>query len=291
MRVASLLPSATEIVCALGMADTLIGVSHECDYPPDVVHDLPRLTRSALPEGLTSAQIDTEVSARLRRGESLYQLNEETLAALQPDLLISQELCDVCAVAFDDVCRFSVNLPGNPQVISLTPPNLYAIFDDVRTVAEAMGIPQRGEKLIGQLRVRLDRVAQDVERCAARCPRVFALEWLDHPFAAGHWVQEMIAIAGGEEVLGRAGQPSFRVTWEQIIATQPEVILLIPCGYNVEATEREWASLPKPPGWGTIPAVQTGRIYAFDANSYCSRPSPRVIEGIEQLARLLHPKQ
>jgi len=295
MRVASLLPSATEIVCALGMADTLVGVSHECDYPPDVVHDLPKLTRSAIPEGLTSAQIDAEVSTRLRRGESLYQLEEETLATLKPDLLISQELCDVCAVAFDDVCQVSARLPGNPKVISLTPPNLYAIFDDVRTVAEALDIPQRGEKLISELRARLDRVAEAVKVCGvhpyhpARRPRVFALEWLDPPFAAGHWVPEMIALAGGEEVLGRAGQPSFRVTWEQIIAARPEVIMLIPCGYNAEATLSEWATLPKPPGWETIPAVQSGRIHAFDANSYCSRPAPRVVDGIEHLARLFHP--
>ncbi|GAB4581688.1 MAG: cobalamin-binding protein [Anaerolineales bacterium] len=290
MRVASLLPSATEIVCALGMADTLVGVSHECDYPPDVVQDLPRLTYSAIPPGLTSAEIDAEVSARLRRGESLYHLDEATLAALKPDLLISQELCDVCAVAFDDVCRISTRLPGNPNVISLTPPNLFAIFDDVRTVAEALGIPQRGEALIRQLRARLERVAHTVERFPDR-PRVFAMEWLDPPFAAGHWVPEMIAFAGGEEVLGRAGHPSFRVTWEQIIAAQPEVILLIPCGYNAEATEKEWATLPKPPGWETIPAVQTGRVYAFDANSYCSRPAPRVVEGIEQLVNLFHPKE
>lgn len=290
MRIASLLPSATEIVCALGLADQLVGVSHECDYPPDVVVDLPRLTRSAIPHGLTPAEIDAEVSARLRRGESLYLLEEETLAALQPDLLITQELCDVCAVAFGAVCDAALRLPGNPRIISLTPPNLASIFDDIRVVAEAAGVPERGERLIAHLRSRLDRAAERVRTLGGPHPRVFAMEWLDPPFCAGHWVPEMIALAGGEEVLGRAGEPSFRVTWAQIAKAQPEVILLIPCGYNAEQAQREWDALPKPAEWERIPAARTGRVYALDANSYCSRPGPRVVDGVEQLIRLFHPE-
>ncbi|RIK42945.1 MAG: cobalamin-binding protein [Chloroflexi bacterium] len=287
MRIASLLPSATEIVGALGLEETLVGVSHECDYPPDVVAGLPRLTRSALPAGLSAAEIDREVSARLRRGEGIYELDEALLAALQPDLLITQELCDVCAVAYADVCSLAARLPGNPQVISLTPPDLNGIFADITRIAEVTGVLERGDVLVANLRQRMDRVARQVRGLPR--PRVFALEWLDPPFAAGHWVPEMIARAGGQEVLGRTGEKSFRTTWDDVIAAQPEVMLLIPCGYSKEETERQWAELPKPAGFDRIPAAQNGRIFALDANSYCSRPAPRLVDGIEQLVRLLHP--
>jgi iron complex transport system substrate-binding protein len=286
MRVASLLPSATEIVCALGFADCLVGVSHECDYPPEVVADLPRLTRSAVPPGLSSAEIDADVAARLRRGESLYTVDEVQLAALAPDIIITQELCDVCAVNFSQVRALAARLPGRPRVISLTPPNLEGILEDVRTVAEVLGVPERGERLVAQLRAQLAAVAELV-RGRPR-PRVFACEWLDPPFAAGHWVPEMIALAGGEEVLGRAGEKSFRVTWEQVAAARPEVVVLIPCGYTREQAQAEWEALPKPAVWEAIPAVRSGRVYALEANNYCSRPAPRVVEGVEALARVIH---
>ncbi len=288
MRIVSLLPSATEIVCELGLADMLVGVSHECDYPPDVVADLPRVTRSAIPHGLSSAEIDQVVSARLARGESLYLLEEPLLAELQPDLVITQELCDVCAVSFADVCTLAARLPGNPRVVSLAPPNLESIFGDVLTIAEAVGMPERGRRLTERLRQRLDRV----QRAVAGQPRpgVVALEWLDPPFIGGHWVPEMIHLAGGRDLLGRAGERSFRVRWEDVIKAQPDVVLLIPCGYSAEAAQREWDSLPRPPGWFDIPAARAGRVYALDANSYCSRPAPRVVEGVEYLARLLHPE-
>lgn len=287
MRIASLLPSATEIVCALGLADMLVGISHECDYPPDVVAELPRLTRSAIPHNLPAAEIDAVVAARLQRGESLYLLEEQTLAQVHPDLLITQELCDVCAVSYSAVCALSTRLPGQPRIVSLAPPNLDGICADVATIADAVGYPERGAQLITQLQRRLDRVRSAVANCPR--PRVFALEWLDPPFAAGHWVPEMIALAGGHEVLGQPGQRSFRVTWEQVIAAHPDIILLIPCGYSAEMAQREWEALPRPPGWYDIPAARTGHVYALDANSYCSRPAPRVVEGVEQLARLFHP--
>jgi len=288
MRIASLLPSATEIVCALGLADCLVGVSHECDYPATVVADLPKLTRSAIPQGLSSVEIDAAVSTRLRNGESLYLLESEIIQALQPDLLITQELCDVCAVSYNDVCNLARWLPGDPQVVSLTPPDLLGIFADVQTIAAATGVTARGEQIVATLQARLESVKTAVQ--GQPRPRVFALEWLDPPFAAGHWVPEMIALAGGEEVLGRAGEKSFRVIWEQIIAAQPEVILLMPCGYSQEAAQQEWETLPKPAGWESLPAVQSGRVYAVDANSYCSRPAPRVVDGVEQLAKLFHPE-
>ncbi|MDW8327312.1 MAG: cobalamin-binding protein [Anaerolineales bacterium] len=286
IRIASLLPSATEIVCALGFADCLVGVSHECDYPPDVVADLPRLTRSAVPPGLSSAEIDADVAARLRRGESLYTVDEAQLAALAPDVIITQELCDVCAVNFSQVRALSARLPGRPKVISLTPPNLEGILEDVRTVAGVLGVPERGERLVAQLRAQLAAVAESV-RGRPR-PRVFACEWLDPPYAAGHWVPEMIALAGGEEVLGRAGERSFRVTWEQVAAARPDVVVLIPCGYTREQAEAEWEALPKPAVLEDIPAVRNGRVYALEANNYCSRPAPRVVEGVEALARVFH---
>ena len=287
MRIASLLPSATEIVCTLGLADCLVGVSHECDYPANAVADLPRLTRSAISHGLSSAEIDAAVSALLRRGASLYTVEEERLAALNPDLLITQELCDVCAVSYDDVCRIAQRIPSRPQVVSLTPPDLNGIFADIETIAAATNVKQRGQKLIENLRQRLDCVAETVKNRPR--PRVFLLEWLDPPFAAGHWAPEMIALAGGQEVLGQAGEPSFRVTWPQVMAAAPEVILLAPCGYSQPQAAAEWAALPKPAGWDQLPAVQQRRVYALDANSYCSRPAPRVVDGVEKLAALLHP--
>jgi iron complex transport system substrate-binding protein len=287
MRIVSLLPSATEIVCELGLADMLVGVSHECDYPPDVVADLPRVTYSAIPHGLSSAEIDQVVSARLARGESLYLLDEALLADVQPDLVITQELCDVCAVSFADVCVVAAQLPGNPRVVSLAPPNLDGIFSDVLTIAEAVGVPERGRRLNERLSQRLD----GVRRAVAGQPRpgVVALEWLDPPFIGGHWVPEMIHLAGGRDLLGRAGERSFRVRWEDVVSAQPDVVLLIPCGYSAEAAQREWDALPRPPGWFDIPAARKGQVYALDANSYCSRPAPRVVDGVEHLARLLHP--
>lgn len=259
MRIASLLPSATGIV-----GEQLIGISHECDYPPEVFAELPRLTHSAIPPGLTAAQIDAAVSERLRRGESLYLLDEARLGELRPDLIITQELCDVCAVGFDEVCAVSARLPGKPRVLSLAPPRLTGIFENVRAVADAAGVSGRGEQLIAQLQGRLDRVA----RRAEACPRVLALEWLDPPFAAGHWVPEMIALAGGIEVLGRAGEKSFRIIWEQLIAARTEVLLLIPCGYSAGAAQREWGALPNRPAWrASLPSKQAA----------CTRWTPTVI--------------
>jgi iron complex transport system substrate-binding protein len=285
MRIASLLPSATEIVCALGLADSLVGVSHECDHPGPVVAGLPRLTRSAIPHGLASAEIDAQVSARLQRGQGLYQIEEDLLARLRPDLLITQALCDVCAVSFDDVCRAASRLPGSPRVISLAPTDLAGVFQDIGTLAEAAGCPGRGEQVVAGLHARLDRLSRRLR--AVQRPRTFALEWLDPPFAAGHWVPEMIARAGGEAVLGHPGQPSSRVTWDQVVQARPEVILLLPCGYSAELAGREFVALPKPPGWTTIPAVQTGRLYPLDANGCFSRPGPRLVDGIETLAGVL----
>jgi iron complex transport system substrate-binding protein len=289
MRVVSLLPSATEIVCALGLSDALVGVSHECDYPAEVVRDLPRLTRSAIPAGpgVTSAEIDAAVAERLRQGAGLYDLDEACLADLKPDLVITQELCDVCAVSYTEVCRIAARLPGDPPVLSLQPADIAGILGDVRAVAGALGAPERGARLAEHLRARLAQAARP-SLAAERPPRVFAMEWMDPPYAGGHWVPEMIELAGGRDVLGRAGQKSFRLTWEQVAAARPEIILVIPCGYTAAAAQAEFAAQPEPPGWGALPAVQSGRVHFLEANDFFSRPAPRVVDGVELLAGLFH---
>lgn len=289
-RIASLLPSATEMVCALGLHESLVGVSHECDHPPEVVSRLPRLTRSALPGGLRQAETDAEVTRRLRSGEALYLLDEELLARLQPDVILTQELCGVCALDSGRVRQAASRLPGPPRVLSFQPPSLEGIFGDLLALAGALGVSDRGAGLVAALRSRLETLDRAVRKLARRRPRVFAMEWLDPPFAAGHWVPEMVARAGGEEVLGRAGEPSFRVTWDEIAAAQPEVIFLIPCGYSKQQAWDAWTELPRQPGFEAVPAIRDNRVYALDANGYCSRPSPRLIEGIAEMLRVLHPE-
>lgn len=287
MRIVSLLPSATEIVCHLGLADLLVGVSHACDFPPETVADLPRLTRSGIPAGLSAAELDLVVTTRLRRGQNLFILDEATLATLAPDLVITQDLCDVGAASFEDLCALTDRLPGDARIVSLAMPELEDLYTDIMTIAEAVGFPERGRRLNDQLRERLERVQAAV--AGRPRPGVVALEWLDPPFAAGHWTPELIRLAGGRELLGHEGERSFQLSWEQIRAAQPEVLLLLPWGYSAEAAERAWFSLQRPDGWHTIPAVRDGRIYPLDSRSYSLRPSPRVIDSVEQIARLLHP--
>lgn len=288
MRVVSLLPSATEIVCALGMESALVGVSHECDHPPEVVAKLPKVTQSAIPHGLSSAEIDVEVARLLREGKSLYTLDGSLLEALAPDIVLTQEVCDVCAVDYEQACSVSAQLRRPPRVLSLNAGSVEGILADICMVAEALGVGEKGQELVSNLRRRLGYVRQKVT-WAPYQPRVYCMEWLDPPFAAGHWVPEMVAIAGGQEVLGVPHRPSFRVTWAQVIAAQPDVILLIPCGYSKEHAWEEWVRIPKPENVQLIPAVRDSRVYAIEANSYFSRPGPRVVEGVEQVARLLHP--
>jgi iron complex transport system substrate-binding protein len=287
MRIVSLLPSATEIVCRLGLADMLVGVSHACDFPPEAVSDLPRVTRSGIPEGMSSAEIDSVVITRLRRGENLFTLDAPALIALAPDLVITQDLCDVGAASFADIFAFSSQLPGDCQIVSLTMPELEDLYSDVMMIAEAAGYPERGQRLNDQLQARLAFVQMTV--AGRPRPGVIALEWLDPPFTAGHWTPELIRMAGGHELLGRAGERSFSVNWKQIRTVQPEVILLLLWGYSAEAAERTWRSLEYPEDWRTIPALRNGRVHALDARHISLRPSPRVVDLVEQLARLLHP--
>ena len=288
MRIVTLLPSATEVVAALGLGDQLVGISHECDYPAEVVANKPIVTRSAIPHGLTPAEIDRLVSERIHRGKSLYTLDVELLEQLKPDLILTQELCEVCAVSAPIVREAICHLSTHPQLISLEPTNLAEIFDTLRIVADAVGIPERAAEVIAQLDTRLARLDLCLRETVTK-PRVLPLEWLMPPFSAGHWVPEMVQHAGGIPLLSAPGERSARLDWETVIQSRPDAIFLMPCGYNVEMIEKELATLPFPSQWWDIPAVRRGNLFAVNANSYFSRPSPRVIEGIEILAALLHP--
>ncbi len=288
MRIVSLLPGATELVCALGLADHLVGVSHECDFPPEVVAGLPRLTRSALPEGLTDpAAIDAAVREKARRGEPLYTIDEAQLAALAPDLILTQALCEVCAVPMGQALRASGRLRWPPRVIAVNTYRLMDLFECVQQIAEAAGVSERAEVLLRAWRCRLARVEEAV--AGAPRPHLLLLEWLDPPFCCGHWVPEMVEIAGGREVLGCPGEPSRRIQWAEVLTAAPEVIGLIPCGYRLAEAVESYPLLTRLPFWPQIPAVRNGQVYALEASAYFSRPGPRTIDGVELLTALLHP--
>ncbi len=285
-RIISLLPSATEIICALGLGDALVGISHECDWPP-VVRTLPALTRAAIPPGLPSGETDRRVRERLARGEGLYALNAALMRELQPTVIVTQALCEVCSIALPEVLRAARSLPTHPLVVSLEPGRIADIFDDLHRVAEAAGVPERALSVVDALRNRLDAVRRAV--AGRERPRVALLEWLDPPFVAGHWAPEMIAGAGGTDALGVAGEKSAHIRWEQLRAAAPAVVVVAPCGYDMARARTDLAAAPLPPWWGDLPAVRQGRVFVMDGNAYISRPGPRVVDGTEILARLLHP--
>jgi iron complex transport system substrate-binding protein len=292
MRIVSLLPSTTEIVCALGLEDELLGITHECDYPPSVV-DKPRLTSSRIShETMTSAEIDHAVRSQLANLDghgSIYDLDEPRLRALKPDLILTQELCEVCAVSYKTVERAARMFEAEARVVSLEPNTIGDIFQNIRMVGELTGRKSEAERLVGELNRRLDRVRESTAQ-ADRRPRTLMLEWLEPAFAPGHWVPEQVEIAGGDHAFGRAGQRSVATTAEEISAYAPEVIVLIPCGYYQADILRQLPDAKLPAGWKDLPAVRSGEVWATDATSYFSRPGPRVVEGVEILARILHPK-
>ncbi|MGI8687013.1 MAG: cobalamin-binding protein [Thermomicrobiales bacterium] len=284
-RILSLLPSATEIVCALGLEDALVGISHECDWPPSA-RALPVLTSAAIPAGLPSGETDRLVRERLGRGEGLYALDAAMLRALQPTLIVTQALCEVCSIALPDVLRAARTLPMPPVVLSLEPGCIADIFDDVGRVAAAAGTPERAASVVEQLRNRLDGVRRAVADRERR--RVALLEWLDPPFVAGHWGPEMITCAGGTDMLGSVGEKSAQIDWEQLREAAPDVIVVAPCGYDADRARADLAAAPLPLWWGDLPAVRNGHIFVIDGNAYISRPGPRVVDGTEILARLFH---
>jgi iron complex transport system substrate-binding protein len=280
MRIASLVPSATELLFALDLGDSVVAVTHECDYPP-AAEQLPHLTRSVIPDGLAPAEIDAAVRERTGRGEALYELDEETLRALDVDLIVTQAVCEVCAVSFEDVRAIAERLPTQPQVISLDPSTLGEVLADVPRLAEAAEAEAAGERLVEEAGARIEAVERAVE--GAPRPRVAALEWLDPIYIGGHWVPQMIELAGGEDVLGLPGERSRTAEWAELEAAAPEVVLAMPCGYYAEQAAAEAVRHPERlAGLGA-------RVVAVDAAAYFSRPGPRLVEGIELLGHLLHP--
>jgi len=288
MRIVSLLPSTTEIVCALGLDAELVGITHECDYPPSAV-DKPRLTASRIShETMTSKEIDHAVRSQLDGHGSIYDLDEAKLRRLNPDLILTQELCEVCAVSYKTVERAARMFAADVKVVSLEPKTIEDIFENIRTVGELTGQATEASQLIGSLNARLDRLKEKTASLNRR-PRTLMLEWLEPPFAPGHWVPEQVAIAGGDHAFGKAGQRSVTTNAEEISAYAPEVIVLIPCGYYKEDILRQLPGAQLPAGWNDLPAVKDRQVWATDATSYFSRPGPRVVDGVEILARILHP--
>jgi iron complex transport system substrate-binding protein len=281
MRIASLVPSATEMLYALGLGDSVVAVTHECDYPAKA-SALPHLTKTVLPPGLGAAEIDRAVKARVAEGQALYELDEELLASLAPDLIVTQALCAVCAVSFEDVVEVAARLPSEPRVVQQDPSTLGEMLDDVVHLAEAAGVPRQGHELRGELEGRLATVRAAVAGTSP--PRVIALEWLDPPYVGGHWVPEMISIAGGEDVAGPPGLKSPEVSWGELSGLNPDVAIAMPCGWYVEESQAQAFA-----HWDQIETLGAQRVYAVDAASTFSRPGPRLVDGVELLGHLLHP--
>jgi iron complex transport system substrate-binding protein len=281
VRIASLVPSATELLFALGLGDGVVAVTHECDYPLGV-EQLPHLTRSVIPEGLEAGEIDRAVRERTSRGEALYELDEDVLAELDVDLIVTQAVCEVCAVSFDDVRAVAERLPTHPRVVSLDPSTLGEVLADIPRLAEVAQVPEAGERLAAELAQRLEAVEEAVD--GARRPRVAALEWLDPVYVGGHWVPQMIELAGGEDVLGLPGERSRTAEWSEVEAVAPEVVVSMPCGYYAEQAAAETMR------WRRHLSHVGARVVAVDAAAYFSRPGPRLVDGVELLGHLLHPE-
>ncbi|MGH7166707.1 MAG: cobalamin-binding protein [Nitrospiraceae bacterium] len=292
MRISSLLPGATEVVAALGLADELVGISHECDYPPQVRRK-PVVVRAAIDaECAASPEIDQQVRKAVEAGQDLYELDEVLFARAEPDLVITQDLCHVCAITPSRLQRAIATLPKAPTLLTLTPATLDQILTDVERIGHATGKEAEAHALTVDLRTRLEGIRERVSHAGnweVGHPKVACLEWLDPLYAAGHWVPEMVSLAGGVDVLGTAGAPSQQVTWEQVRNAAPDVLVLMPCGFSVDRTVREWDCLTYHPGWRSLPSVQNGRVFVVDASAYFSRPGPRLVEGVAILAALCHP--
>lgn len=287
-RICSLLPSATEIVYVLGLQDRLVAVTHECDYPL-AANSKPHITSSVIDsEGLSSREIDEAVRESLASQATIYYIDGALLQKLQPDLILTQELCEVCAVGPDIVKRAASVLDYDLQMVSLEPHTLQGVLESVLHVGRLTGVEDRAVEVVDGLRFRLDRVGEALSGVSRR--PVLTLEWLDPPFIGGHWVPEMVELAGGRDVLGTAGTSSREVTWAEIEATQPEVIIAMPCGFGMERSATELARAPLPDFWPRLPAVRSGEVYVVDGSSYFNRPGPRLVDGVEILASILHPE-
>ena len=289
LRIISLLPSATEIVCALGLEENLVGITHECDFPASVAN-LPALTASRIShETMTSREIDHAVRSNLDGHGSIYDLNERLLKDLKPDLIVTQELCEVCAVSYKTVEKAAKTYVADATVVSLEPNTIEDIFENIKTVGKLCDVAEKAERVVSDLRQRLGALAEKTGNLKNR-PPVFMLEWLEPPFAPGHWVPEQVAYAGGIALMGAAGKKSVTTTYEKIAETQPEILVLIPCGYYAADILRQLPNTVFPEYLAAIPAIKNEQIWALDATSYFSRPAPRVVDGAEILAKIVHPE-
>jgi iron complex transport system substrate-binding protein len=282
MRIVSLVPSATEMLFALGVGDEVTAVTHECDHPADVL-DLPKVTRDVIGPGLGPAEIDRAVRELTEQGRAIYELDEDALRRLQPDLIVTQALCAVCAVSYEDVRAIADRLDSQPQVLSLDPHTLGEVLGDVRTLAQATDSKDAGVDLVQDAASRIDRVRLAVR--AAEPVKVVALEWLDPVFVAGHWTPQLIEYAGGVDVLGMPGEPSERRTWEELAAAEADVVVVMPCGYDAPRAQAEALAFSE-----RLAGLGAGEVVAVDAAAYFSRPGPRLVDGLELLAHVLHPE-
>lgn len=289
-RIVSFLPSATEMVCVLGLADRLVGITHECDYPP-AVKDKPVVVRSAIAvDQLTQADVDRAVSERVGNGRSVYQVDENLLRELAPDIILTQELCQVCAPSGNEVSQALNALPKKPAILWLTPRTLGDIAENIREIGVATGCEDVAETWIGENFGKLNKISAVANQCGSR-PRVFCMEWFDPVYSSGHWIPEMVRIAGGVDELGQEGKYSTAIGWEKVCDWAPEVLVLMPCGHHLEKVLELAPQLSRLPGWSNLPAVQKNQVYAVDASSYFARPGPRIVQGTELLAHLIHPEQ
>jgi iron complex transport system substrate-binding protein len=288
MRICSLLPSATEVIALLGLSDALVGISHECDYPPSITHVPVMVEPMIAPHGLASADIDRQVGQLVASGQRLYRLKDILVREAQPDLIVSQDLCHVCAVTPDQLHDALCSMPRQPTILTLNPGTVHDVIDDVVRIGDAAGRSAEGHRLANQLRDRLDAIRTRVQDISHR-PRVVCIEWLSPLYVAGHWVPEMVQLAGGQDVLAQPGSPSRVVTWDEVQAAAPDVLIVMPCGFSVAQTHTELLRMRQQPDQWSLAFNMAQRIFLVDASSYFSRPGPRLIDGIELLAAILHP--
>jgi iron complex transport system substrate-binding protein len=286
MRICSLLPGATEIAYLLGLGDQIVGVTHECDYPPDAQYK-PAVVRSVIDaKRMSSAEIDAKVIELLQAGKGLYSIDERVFMDAAPDLILTQGLCDVCALDYTEVVAAAKRLTSTPHIVSLNPRSLAEMLDDILRIGSATGRAAAASTVVNNLRKRIDAVAINEPEYR---PRVVCLEWFEPLYVAGHWVPEMITLAGGFDVLGRKNEPSHRIEWREVIDANPDVILLMPCGFDVRRAVKESTPLRSLEGWQDLPAVKSQNVYVLNGNAYFSRPGPRLVNGLEILARILRP--
>jgi iron complex transport system substrate-binding protein len=288
LKIASLLPSTTEIACALGLEKNLVGRSHECDFPPGIER-LPICTAARLDSSLSSSEIDRQVKSILEQGISVYEVHAELLRSLKPDVILTQAQCEVCAVSLKDVEAAVCNWLGQQtRIISCSPMRLCDLWTDIRAVAGGCGVIERGEELITRLQMRMENVAVQ-SKLIAQKPRVACIEWIDPLMSAGNWVPELVEMAGGINLFGTAGEHSPWFSWEELMAADPDVLVILPCGFNLTRARFEMKVLVEHPNWRQLRAVQQGQVYLTDGNQYFNRPGPRLVESLEILTEILHP--